>query len=279
MNNISVQYTIHNDALTRRDRSCQSILTPDEQNTFLRAGVVVPTRRMDSRLVNQLRNTVDRLCADRSPTTGDPEFAGQYLRDPHTQDPGIITAALLEFPLADTARCLLGPRIRLRNSNIRRTLPTSGDATIWHTDYRPHTTPPPPLPAAPIVITMLLYLDPANDETGPLLVVPGSHAPTSQPPRTHEDQPGQQTLRLEPGQVVVMDAAMWHRAGPNRSHDQVRRLVTLQLCSVYMSAYNFEPGMPSPAYQRLVERAKAHQDEPLLELVGLGGLSPSSAGY
>lgn len=280
---MGITYTIHNGDVTRPQRVCQSVLTTGEETRFLTDGVVVPCQRLDQGGVDELRDAVDRLGAERfpqPPSAGeDAEFAGQYLRDPHKQDPRILTVALVDFPLADTARCLIGPRALLRNSNIRRTQPRTGDATIWHTDYRPHTTPAPRLPAAPAVITMLVYLDPATADTGPLFIVPGSHARAQQPPHTHDDLPGQVTLCVDPGQVVVMNAALWHRGGPNHSPDQARRLVTLQLSSIYMSPFNFEPSLPSPAFQRLLEQARARRDEPLLELLGLGGVNPSSAGY
>jgi hypothetical protein len=279
---VSITYTIHNDDIAQPRRVCHSVLSTGEEASFLTDGVVVPHQRLEPDGVDELRDAVDRLCAERFPQPaagGDVEFAGQYIRDPHKQDPRILTVTLVDFPLADTARCLLGPRVLLRNSNIRRTQPGTGDATIWHTDYRPHTTPPPRLSAAPAVITMLVYLDPAGADTGPLFVVPGSHAQAQQPPHTHDDLPGQVALHVDPGQVVLMNAALWHRGGPNHSPEVVRRLVTLQLSSVYMSPFNFEPSLPSPAFQRLLERARACRDEPLLELLGLGGLNPSSAGY
>jgi hypothetical protein len=283
VSSVSVTYTIHNDDVAQPERVCQNILSADEQTRFLADGLVVPHQRLDCAGVDELRDAVDRLCAHRFPdqiaTGADAEFAGQYLRDPHKQDPRILTVPLVDFPLADTVRCLLGPRVLLRNSNIRRTQPGSGDATIWHTDYRPHTTPAPRLPAAPAVITVLVYLDAASADTGPLFVVPGSHAQARQPDHTHEELPGQVAVHVEAGQVVLMNAALWHRGGPNRSPDQVRRLVTLQLCSVYMRPFNFEPSLPSAAFQRLLEQAKARRDEPLLELLGLGGLNPASAGY
>jgi hypothetical protein len=280
---MSVTYTIHNDDLIQQRRTCASLLTAAETAEFLTDGVIVPRYRLDSDAVTNLGEAVDQLCAARfgpaHTSGGDPQFAGQYIRDPHMQDPAILTIPLLEHRFADTVRCLLGPRILLRNSNIRRTLPGTGDATIWHTDYRPHTTPAPPLAAAPAVITMLIYLDPADADTGPLYVVPGSHTRPEQPTPSHDTVPDEAELVLEPGQVVVMNAALWHRGGPNRSPNRVRRLVTLQLCTIFMRPHSFEPSLPSPAYQRLVERAKARRDEPLLELLGLGGVNPTSASY
>jgi ectoine hydroxylase-related dioxygenase (phytanoyl-CoA dioxygenase family) len=279
---MTVRYTIHNSDVSRPQRTCDSMLTDDETATFLRDGVVVPAYRLPTDAVGALANAVDRLAAQRFPTAQarayDNDFAGQYLRDPHKLDPTILTVPLLEHLVADTARCLLGPRIALRNSNIRITQPGTGDATVWHTDYRPHTSPPPPLPAAPAVLTVLIYLDPADPDTGPLYVVPGSHHQPYQPMPVTADLPDQRQIVIEPGQLVFMNAALWHRGGPNHS-GRIRRLITLQLATVFMTAFNFDTTLPGQAYQRLVEQANARADEPLLELLGLGGINPTSARY
>jgi ectoine hydroxylase-related dioxygenase (phytanoyl-CoA dioxygenase family) len=132
---------------------------------------------------------------------------------------------------------------------------------------------------APTVVTVLIYLDTADDQTGPLFVIPGSHHRPQQPTATSGNLPAQVTLSPVPGQLVLMNAAAWHRGGPNLSPSQVRRLITLQLSSVLMAPFNFEPAQPSPAYQQLVTQAANGRDEPLLELLGLGGVNPASARY
>jgi hypothetical protein len=279
---MSVTYTIHS-PVAQPKRACTSILDADEEHMFLRDGFVVARRRMPAAGITALAAAVDGLVAERFPDadqrTYRGEFAGQYVRDGHKQDPRIITAALLEFPIADTVRCLLGPRIVLRNSNIRVTHPGSGEDTIWHTDYRPHTTPAPPLPSAPPVLTVLIYLDATNAETGPLYVVPGSHGRAQQPPAIHDDLDEQIAVCVQPRQVVIMNAALWHRGGPNHSPTIRRRLLTLQLSGIFTAPFNFEPSLPTPAYQRLIEQARARRDEPLLELLGLGGLNPTTGSY
>lgn len=123
------------------------------------------------------------------------------------------------------------------------------------------------------MVTVLVYLDRADAETGPLFVVPGSHRRPEQPTATDTDVPGQRALTVTPGQVVLMNAATWHRGGPNVSTDRVRRLVTLQLSSVFMAPFNFEPAQPGRAYQEMVERTRRDHDEPLLELLGYGGVN------
>ena len=56
-------------------------------------------------------------------------------------------------------------------------------------------------------------------------------------------------------------------------------VLTLQLAGIWMAEFNFETSLPSPGYQELVSQARAHHDEPLLELLGLGGVNPASARY
>ena len=46
-----------------------------------------------------------------------------------------------------------------------------------------------------------------------------------------------------------------------------------------LAPFNFEEAQPSPAYQRLATQARTGHDEPLLELLGLGGVNPASARY
>ncbi|SPL88435.1 unnamed protein product [[Actinomadura] parvosata subsp. kistnae] len=275
-------FVIHNADVTRPDRTCTTMLTPHEEDTFVRRGVLVPDSRIPDDLLDLLREAIDEQVAAHFPSPGDKtydkEFAGQYVRDPHKQDPRIAIIPLQSFGLADTVRCLLGPRIVLRNSNVRVTRPRTGDGTVWHTDYRPHTSPPSRLVSAPTVITCLIYLDAANEESGPLLVVPGSHHRHDQPPATDDTFDDQVAIRIEPGQVVLMNAALWHRGGANHS-EQTRRLLTLQLSSIFMPEFNFEPSLPSAAYQRELEQARSREDEPLLELLGHGGLNPLSARY
>src|SRR3954468_20521570 len=134
----STAFRIHNPDVRTPDRHCPSLLSPDEEDQFTEAGFVIPALRLSPAAVEALSRAVDALAATRfsSPAekTYQDEFPGQYIRDPHKADPRLLTVPLLDYPLADTVRTLLGPRIVLRNSNIRITHPGSGDDTIWHTD-------------------------------------------------------------------------------------------------------------------------------------------------
>jgi hypothetical protein len=279
----TTSFRIHNGDVKSPVRECGSLLTPGEEELLIAEGIVLPARRLPPAALAALAGAADALAAAQfssaTQKTYTQEFCGQYIRDPHKSDPQILTTLLLDYPLADTARSLLGPRVVLRNSSIRITHPRSGDATIWHTDFRPHVSPPPPLGAVPAVVTALIYLDPADSQTGPLFVLPGSHLTPAQPPATMSPLTEQAELVIAPGQVVVMNAALWHRGGPNISHDRIRRLITVQLSTIFMPPHTFAATPPSPAYDRLAEQARQDGDEPLLELLGLGGIDPVRALY
>jgi Phytanoyl-CoA dioxygenase (PhyH) len=279
----STTFHIHNPDVRTPDRQCQSLLTPQEEDQLIYAGFAIPAHGLPPAAVTVLVDAVDALAAARfsSPAqkTYQEDFPGQYIRDPHKTDPRFLTVPLLDYPLADTARAVLGPRIVLRNSNIRITHPRSGDSTIWHTDYRPHVSPPPRLGAFPAVITALIYLDPADEQTGPLYVVPGTHRAPGQPPATMDPLAGQAEVVIAPGQVIVMNAALWHRGGANTSPDRTRRLITVQLSTIFMATHSFIDTPPSAAYTRLAEQARSAADEPLLELLGMGGINPVGALY
>ncbi|HUR05006.1 MAG TPA: phytanoyl-CoA dioxygenase family protein, partial [Nonomuraea sp.] len=218
---MTIEFVIHNADVVIRERACTTMLTQQEEDTFVHEGVVVPDKRVLADMIGLLREAIDQQVAEHFPSaedkTYDKEFSGQYVRDPHKQDPQIAMIPLLSYGLADTVRCLLGPRIVLRNSNVRVTRPRTGDGTVWHTDYRPHTSPPSRLASAPTVITCLIYLDAADEQTGPLLVVPGSHNRPEQPPATDDAFDDQLMIQVQPGQVVLMNAALWHRGGANHS--------------------------------------------------------------
>jgi Phytanoyl-CoA dioxygenase (PhyH) len=276
-------FRIHNADVSTPSRHCPTLLTPGEEDQLAEAGFVTPARRLPPAALRVLRSAADHLAAARftSPEqkTYQDEFAGQYLRDPHKADPRLLTVPLLDYPLADTVRTLLGPRITLRNSNIRITHPGTSDSTVWHTDFRPHVSPHPRLGGGPVIITALVYLDPADLQTGPLYVIRGSHLTPAQPAATLEPLAGQEELLIEPGQVIVMNAALWHRGGPNTSRDRIRRLLTLQMSTIFLSPYNFGSAPPSAAWTQLIGHARNTADEPLLELLGLGGINPVSALY
>jgi len=280
---VAVTYEIHNADVLRSVRTCEGLLTTAQENAFVEDGFVVLDEGLNANDLKALGDAADALAAAKFPGADDKtyqtEFAGRYLRDPHRQDLSFLTLPLLDYRIADTVRSLIGPRIVLRNTSVRVTRPGSGDGTVWHTDFRPHVSPAPRLGQPPVVISVLIYLDAADADTGPLYVLPRSHEDPRQPEPTDTDLPGQRVLTLRPGQIVLMNSALWHRGGSNASPDRTRRLLTLQLSSIYLQPFNFESTLPSVDYQRFVERAIRGKDEPVLELLNLGGVNPVSARY
>src|ERR1022692_4592856 len=165
----STTFHIHNPDVRAPDRQCRSLLSAEEEDQLIDAGFAIPAHGLPPAAVTVLGDAVDALAAERfsSPDqkTYQEDFPGQYIRDPHKTDPRLLTVPLLDYPLADTARAVLGPRIVLRNSNIRITPPRSGPSPIWPTPHPPRVSPPPRPGPSPAVITALIYLDPADELT------------------------------------------------------------------------------------------------------------------
>lgn len=51
------------------------------------------------------------------------------------------------------------------------------------------------------------------------------------------------------------------------------------MSTIFMPPHTFAATEPSAAYDRLVEEARHDGDEPLVELLGLGGIDPVHALY
>lgn len=90
----------------------------------------------------------------------------------------------------------------------------------WHREiqYQHFTT------SRPLAIQTLFILNDFNEETGGTFLLPGSHLfekfPSDEFVRKNQIQP-----ILEPGDIVVMSAMLYHKAGINRSHAD-RLLIT-----------------------------------------------------
>src|SRR5438067_760260 len=78
------------------------------------------------------------------------------------------------------------------------------------------------------ILAALLFLDTITPEVGPTRVVPGSHRSEALPPRDreHEPLPDEVAVCVEAGDAILINGALWHTGGCNRS-DGLRRAVYL----------------------------------------------------
>lgn len=134
---------------------------------------------------------------------------------------------LSESPkVLDCLEALIGPDILFHYSKINMKLPGVGSVVEWHQDlsYFPLTNHD--------SVTVLFYLDDADEENGALLVLPGRH---KQPMMSHseggyfrgkitEDVDNSDAVALtgKAGDVIFMSAMTPHASVTNRS-DRARR--------------------------------------------------------
>ena len=173
----------------------------------------------------------------------------------------VLGAAAKSRPLSDFAQhdlfrrlseTLIGPDIDLFWDSLNRKPSGRGKAFAWHQDSAYGRTEP------VAYITCWTAFDTADEQSGCLCVVPGSHEAG---PLAHTTQPATDDsyqglcapadphapvahVRLQPGQVAVLHSCTLHRSGPNTSdHDRL----------AYITAYvragtrYLDLGLPSDA--------------------------------
>ena len=109
-----------------------------------------------------------------------------------------------------------------------------------------------------------------NDDSGALSAVPGSHhwLDREPPPLRHEPVPGEQTLRLPAGSMVIIHSNLWHRALSTRTGKRRVLILSYTPCWLRESPH----GGPAPD-DGLTRKLIADGDEEIRELLGLTGHS------
>ena len=181
----------------------------DEQGYLLLPGV------MDAGLLARARRRIDELFDEEGGAAGS-EFK---------QEPGarrlanlvnkgrlfeeiIVTPAVLECMAQ-----VLGPRFKLSSLNARSTDPHSEADQPLHADSGAL-----PDDSGYWVCNSVWLLDDFTPENGATRMVPGSHRwKRLPPPEMYEPHPEQQLVLGKAGDVVVMNAHMWHGGTANRT--------------------------------------------------------------
>lgn len=232
---------------------------------FVGAGVVESFRR----LVDNIRASVfgDSICDSYS--SG--KFGGQYIRDLHAFD-NSAWPLLHDAKIPDLVRSMLGPRIMLRSFSARITHPGSASSTVWHCDQRARTSPQQPWSADAPSVTVLVYLDDANADSGRTELVPASHVRWELPHEHHlggADAANTIAFDGHPGDVLMFHGALWHRGGATRT--KLRRVLNLQFAPSWSRRSHFETEPEQPAWQNSAREAREAGRMDDLELLGLGG--------
>jgi hypothetical protein len=211
------------------EREVEVLATEEEIARFVREGYLVRENLIPMSAVERLRAALDETVArDRHLEGGSGgTFGGIFIR--HLMDKHPTFLELLKFaPTLSIARALFGPAVQWRGFTGRVCYPDDPyQETEWHFHQRVIPHPLPPMFARPQTVDVLLYLDAIDNKNGPLCVVPGSHDWLDRELTTAEfaDRPGQVTLRLPAGSVVLAHGSLWHRAMPTLPGGTIRRLL------------------------------------------------------
>jgi Phytanoyl-CoA dioxygenase (PhyH) len=114
----------------------------------------------------------------------------------------------------------------------------------WHRDFTFVRDPG----GSPLMITVLVFIDDIGRETGPTLVLPGTHrVPATIVPR-HDQSPraDEQPLPVRPGQGLILNSAIVHSRGLNRS-ERPRRGIVMNFGYWWMKPWDLELPLPEEA--------------------------------
>lgn len=120
--------------------------------------------------------------------------------------------ALTDVRLAEPLDDLLGKEHLLSDASLNQVQPGQ-PVDDWHIDY-PYNEMPTVVAASILGLQCVLALDPFHSGNGATQILPGTHLR----PRCPAEPYGPPvTFHAEPGTLLVMAAATWHRSGLNRS--------------------------------------------------------------
>ena len=186
------------------------------------------------------------------------------------KDPAFLD--LLKFPpVLSVCRAMMGPLVRLRGLSGRVSFPEEEiQDTPWHQHLRVVSNPIPPWFSQPHCIDALIYLDDLNEDTGPVAVVPGSHAWLDREPPSKEVDAveSQVVFEFPAGSIVMVHGNTWHRALPTRR--KKRRMLILSYTPTWLR--KSPHGGPSPTDGLIAQRFE-EMDEEARILLGHGGYS------
>lgn len=254
--------------------------TPEELEALGRDGYLIREAAIEGDLLESLRAALDRLTRIEWPEhRPSPDVAAEDLPARswgiimrHLLDKDAAFHELLTWPPAlSVARAMMGPLVRLRGLSARVSFAgAEPQDTPWHQHLRVVPDPLPPWFSRPHAIDCLIYLDKLDDETGALSVVPGSHdwLDREPPPLHYEPMPGEQTLYLPAGSMVIIHSNLWHRALSPRAGRRRMLILAYTPCWLRESPH----GGPAPA-EGLTRELLADGDAETRELLGLEGHS------
>ena len=214
------------------------MLTESDRRQLDQQGYIVIPGLMSPEQLETLRRRVDELFIEEGPNAGS-EFK---------QEPGarrlanlvnkgrVFEQAILNARVLECMAHVLGPRFKLSSVNVRSTDPHSEADQPLHADSGAIADD-----SGYIVCNSVWMLDDFTPENGATRFVAGSHLWRRLPePGFFHEHPDQQLVLGKAGDVVVMNAHMWHGGTANRTSAPRRAM------HVYYTRYD----QPQQQYQK-----------------------------
>jgi hypothetical protein len=220
------------------------VLTAADRRQLDEQGFLVLPGLMTPELLGALRRRIEELFAEEGALAG-----SEFKQEPEARrlanlvDKGrIFEDVILTPPVLECMAHILGPRFKLSSLNARSTDPHSASGQPLHADSGAIADN-----QGYFVANSVWLLDDFTPENGATRFVAGSHRWRRLPePDFYQPHPEEQLVLGKAGDVVVMNAHMWHGGTANRTAAPRRAM------HVYYTRYD----QPQQQYQkRLLSRA------------------------
>ena len=193
---------------------------------FIQPEFLTPTRAAE------LREAAERLLAEPS-TLHTPESVRCF--ELHKREP-LFAELLADEDLRTLVREFLGPNALLSDLSVNQ-VRQHGKADIWHFDH-PYNSMSTITAGGVLAIQCVLALSPFTQASGATQLIPGSNSRYRKPPPEVDDEPFD--FLAEPGDLLVLPAATWHRAGVN-TEPEPRTAVLLNFTESWVKPMGLSP--------------------------------------
>jgi len=231
------------------------VLTDADRRRLDEEGYLVLPGLMTPELLGALRHRIEELFAEEGSSAG-----SEFKQEPEARrlanlvNKGRIFEDVIVTPrVLECMAHILGPRFKLSSLNARSTDPHSASGQPLHADSGAIADD-----AGYFVANSVWLLDDFTSENGATRFVAGSHRWRRLPaPDFYQAHPDEQLVLGKAGDVVVMNAHMWHGGTANRT------AAPRQAMHVYYTRYD----QPQQQYQKRWLSAEVQ-----------AGLSPAARG-
>lgn len=275
MDRYSQTFRIRSNSVDRDPpRLVEADASPEQIMQLERDGYLVRERLIQGELLERLRRAADELEADalRHSRPGQGKgFGGLFLRGLIDKHPVFLETLFRFTPCLSVARAVLGPQVQIHATVLRVAYPELENQDVeWHFHQRVVPDPEPAWFHRPVVVDNLIYLDDLTDDSGPLVVLPGTHRINQDlPSGDFSDKPGQVVVTCPAGSCVTSHSSLWHKALAPTPAGGKRRLLILGYSPVWQKQID----RPSALFREggLTDGLLENADTETRELLGLEG--------